>query len=174
MANLDFRAAFIDSHSLRAGDALPDSLGIAVDRDGATVPYAPALGESEVRVRVAHAAAPIGSAASIRADALGLVEQVAPGDGGIAEPNAHLLRLDLDAPVPTLRRCSPEPDAIVLDANRYEWFEPCAEPVRSGLASLAFGAFDCLESEGGVEGGGWPDDDSGPGGRQAPCRSDER
>lgn len=172
MANLNLQAAFIAAHGLRAGDALPDSLAIAIDRDGAPVPYAPALGESEVRVRVAHGAAPIGSAASIRASALDLVEQVAPGADG--EPNAHLLRLDLDAPVPTLKRRSPEPDAIVLDANGYEWFAPFGEPAKSGLAALAFAAFDFLENEEEAECGGWPDDDSGPGGRQTPHRGEER
>lgn len=172
MAELNLQAAFIESNDLRAGDPLPDSLGIAIDRNGASAPYAPALSESEVRVRVAHGVAPIGSVASIRADLLDLVEQVAPGADG--EPNAHLLRLDLDAPVPILRRHSPEPDAIVLDANGYEWFAPFAEPARSGLAALAFGAFDCLADGEEAEGGGWPDDDSGPGGRQAPRRCEER
>ncbi|MRX81735.1 hypothetical protein [Eggerthella guodeyinii] len=172
MAHLDIQAAFIDSHGLRAGDALPDSLGIAIDRVGAPVPYASVLGESEVRVRVAHGAAPIGSAASIHAAALDLVEQVASEADG--EPNAHLMWLDLDAPVPTLKRRSPEPDAIVLDGNGYEWFEPCAEPAKSGLAALAFGAFDFLENEEDAGNDGWPDDDSGPGGRQAPRRGEER
>lgn len=172
MATLNLQAAFIDGHDLRAGDAMPDSLGIAIERDGAPVPYAPALGESEVRVRVAHGAAPIGSTASIRAIMLDFVEQIASETDG--EPNAHLLRLDLDVSVPTLKRRSPEPDAIVLDANEYEWFEPFAEPARSGLAALALGAFDFLENEEGAEGGGWPDDDSGPGVRQAPRRCGER
>lgn len=172
MANLNLQAAFIDGHRLRAGDELPDSLGIAIDRDGAPVQYAPALDESEVRVRVAHDAASIGSAASIRADALDFVEQIAPETD--SEPNAHLLHLDMDAPVPTLRRRSVEPDAIVLNSDRYEWFAPCVEPARSGLAALAFGAFDHLEDGEETEGGSWPDDDSGPGGRQVPRRDGER
>lgn len=172
MPHLDMQTAFIDSHDFRAGDSLPDSLNFAIERDGAPVPYAPALGESEVRVRVAHGAAPIGSTASIRAAALDFVEQIAPDAED--KPNAYLLWLDLDAPVPTLRRRSNEPDAIVLASDRYEWFEPCTKPAKSGLAALAFNAFDCLEDEGDMERGSWPDDDNGPGGRQTPRRGEER